>query len=107
MTEIPYVSDKANAVARWMEKRLQEAAPSAGILFVSVRAVPVKGGKATAFDIRLGIVRSLEERTGMILIEHLFREEIKAGIAINAAVYRGVRGAARDESDATPHPDPS
>ena len=108
MKPIPYVNDKAQHVARWMESRLQEVNEAAGIIFVSVKAVPMDKGNSVVFEVRLGIDRKHEEDTALSVIKHVFREEISKGVLnINAAVFRGIRGAAINPGDEEARPVPS
>lgn len=100
MNPVPYVSDKANEVARWMERRLQEVNKDGGIIFIGVKAVPALNGDSTIFEVRLGIDRQMEEDTGMAVIKSVFDEQIKNNVLnINAAVFRGVRGAASSSDE--------
>jgi hypothetical protein len=95
MNPVPYVSEKAQEVARWMERRLQEVSRDAGVIFISVKAVPALKGDSINFEVRLGIERRFEEGTGIALIKHVFEEQINGGILnIDAAVFRGVCGSA-------------
>jgi hypothetical protein len=95
MRSVPYVSEKAQEVARWMERRLAEVNKDGGILFISVQAHPVPGGNTNKFTVRLGLDRKLEEGTGIALIRHVFDKQIKEGLlTLDAAVYRGIRGGA-------------
>jgi hypothetical protein len=108
MNPVPYVDEKANEIARWMERRLQEVSPLAGIIFVSVKAVPVLKGNSNAFEVRLGLDREMEEGTGVAVIQNTFKEQIQQGlVTINAAVFRGIRGAASNAGDEEAHPNPS
>lgn len=108
MNPVPYVSEKAQEVARWMERRLQEVGREAGIIFASVKAVPALKGNTTTFEVRLGVDRSIEEDTGLAVIKHVFADQIKGGtLTINAAVFRGVRGAASPPGIEEAHPNPS
>jgi hypothetical protein len=107
MNSVPYVSEKALEVARWMERRLAEVNKMAGFLFVSVKAVPAPKGLVNAFEVRIGIDKKMEEDTGVAVVKHTFDELIKGGaVSISVAVYRGIRGAASssDNEEASPNP---
>ncbi len=91
-----YVSDEAAGHARRMEAALQKLPSEAGVLFASVKAVPVEGGDAKAFSICIGMSRRFEEGTGLALAAQLFIPEVQAGRTLDIKVYRGVLGACRD-----------
>lgn len=103
-----YVNELSRHLALGMEQRFQRLPPSAGVLFVSVRAVPESDGVAKSFEVRLGINRLFEEETGLALIKRVLEPEIaEKKFSISASVYRGVLGAARDENHEGPGPLPS
>ena len=100
MKSVPYVSEQAQDIARQMERRLQAVSSQAGIIFVSVKAIPEHKGRSLRYEVRLGIDRKFEEATGVAIIKHVFEDEIKSGsVRIDAAVYRGIRGAAINTGD--------
>ena len=92
-----YVGEVTAAKARGFEKRLQHLSTEAGVLFVSVKAVPCADGISDTFEVRLGVRRSIE--AGVPLVQFTFREEIGQGLNFLVSVYQGVSGAARDYDD--------
>lgn len=103
---LKYVADEISVQARSFEKRLQRLSPDAGILFISVKAVPHERGNSKAFEVRLGISKGVGERAGVALVRHVFREEIERGLSFSVSAYEGISGAARandgDEEAGTP-----
>lgn len=101
-----YVSAPAAAQARAFERRLQKLSPDAGILFLSVRAVPSEDGDSKAFEVRLGVRKSM--MAGVALVQFTFRDEIDRGLRFLVSTYSGVSGAARDyDGDEEAGPTPS
>lgn len=99
-----YVSEEAAGHARRMEAALQKLPAEAGILFASVKPVPVEGGDARAFSICIGMSRRFEEGTGLAVAAHLFDAEVQAGRTLDVKVFRGVLGACRDSGAETARP---
>ncbi len=99
-----YVSEKSLELALRMERKLSSLPPSAGVLFVAVQAQPEEGGESKEFFIRLGMVKSLTERTGKALVEQVLAEEMRSGLKIFAGVYRGVPGTCRDDGAPSARP---
>jgi hypothetical protein len=102
-----YVGDAAGVQAKSFEKRLQGLKPEAGILFVSVKAVPTKDGNCKSFEVRLGVHRGIGESAGVALVRFTFRDEIERGLKFLVSAYQGVSGAARaydgdEEAGTTP-----
>jgi hypothetical protein len=95
--QVPYVSEEAVKQARVFEARLQALPSQAGVLFVSVKAVPVVGGKATSFHVELGLSKTVGEGVGIPLVKKVFEEEIEAGMQFTAYCREGVLGSCRDE----------
>jgi hypothetical protein len=87
-----------------MERRLAQVAPEAGVLFVSVTAQPVEGGKSREFFVRLGIRRVFSEDAGRALIRQICSNEIQAGLQVLVSVFRGISGADRDDGSEAAHP---
>lgn len=107
MNQVAFVTEEAAQRAREMEQRFRDLPPSAGILFVGVKALPTKGDlDAQKFELVVGVTRQLEEATGRALIKKMLENEMGLGDAdvIDASVFRGVSGAARDEDSEDPHP---
>lgn len=99
MNPVSYVSANAHAFARMFEDRFQKLPPNAGVIFVSVKAIPAPGGNVTEFEIRLGISKNLTEDIGWSLIQYVMKDEIAAKvITIRGSVYLGFSGACRDKS---------
>lgn len=96
-----YVNESSLDLAKEMEKRFTTLHPTAGVLFIGVRAVPVPGGKSKTFEVRLGIQRKFDEGTGMAIIKKVLEKELlqSSGYTILASVYRGSAGRACDASD--------
>lgn len=96
-----YVSEEAAAKAREFERRFQALPSSAGIIFVSVAAVPVEGGQTSTFDVLLGMTTAFEPQLGESLVKRVLEEEIeKKQITLrDVRVRRGVSGAASDRGD--------
>jgi hypothetical protein len=105
---VPYVSSRIVALSvEWMQ-RFQKLSPDAGVIFVSVTPMPEEGGECRVFAVRLGVVGTLEEATGLSLIKHVLAEEIASGkYEIQGAVYRGVSCAGRSASRSATGPYPS
>lgn len=101
MTEVSYVSEVDHARAREMESRLAALPSEAGVLFISVTAVPGPEGVAPCFEVRLGMQRRFDESTGIGLIKKIFEKEIKDGMNIAASVHRGISGASREGPQAS------
>jgi hypothetical protein len=87
-----------------MEGKFASLPSQAGILFISVQPQPEEDGKSIEFFVRLGLSRQFEEGTGKALIKKILEDEIRAGLRIFSAVYRGVSGACRDYGTSTTHP---
>ena len=104
MSDVPYVNEEAVLRAQELEKKFLKLPPESGVLFISVRPIPTPGGRTKEFDVRLGISRRYEEGTGMAIIKKVLEDDLKGGLDISAAVYRGVRGAGSDEDPQGPHP---
>ncbi len=95
-------------MAREFEKRFQALKEEAGIIFVSVDAVPAVKGLCTEFKILLGISKKHNASVGWAIIRHWMRNEIQAGtITITGSVFTGVSGACRDESAEGANPSPA
>lgn len=95
-----YVNEVSAELAKDMEKRFSCLPPMAGVLFSSVKAIPVPDGDVHTFEVRIGIQRKMDEKTGVALIKKVLEHEIRRpGFHILANVYRGSGGAARDEGD--------
>lgn len=103
---VPYVNSAAVVTAVAWESRFQHLSPAAGVIFISIRPVPVEEGECKTFEVRLGLVSTLEESTGVSLIKHVLAEEIASGqYEIRVAVYRGVRCAGEPSTHpGRPHP---
>lgn len=99
LVSVPYVNSAAIMTAVTWESRFQHLPPAAGVIFISIRPVPVEQGECTIFEVRLGLVSTLGESTGVSLIKHVLAEEIASGrYEIKVAVYRGVRCAGEPSS---------
>lgn len=108
MSWTDYVGDTAATQAKSFSKRLQRISPDAGILFISVRAVPTKDGNSKTFEVRLGVTKGVGERAAIALTQFTFKEEIERGLKFNVSAYEGVSGAARDnDGDEEAGPTPS
>lgn len=92
MNEIKYVSQDALEASIEMEHKLQKFPAQAGIIFISVKAVPALEGKVTTYEVRLGINKAIGEAAGSALITDALKDWISLGVRINAAVYTGVPG---------------
>jgi hypothetical protein len=104
---VPYVSREAANLAEEWETRFQVLPPQAGVIFVSIRAVPAEGGACRAFWVRLGVATRIEQSTGLSLIKHVLAEEIASGkYEIQGAVYGGVRCAGSSSPRPDAHKDP-
>jgi hypothetical protein len=99
-----YVSDDDAEKARKMELLFGALPSQAGVLFVSIIPEPSQDGRAPFFTVRLGITRRLEVKTGKSLIHKVLETEMKAGVKIYVAVYRGISGACRDDGSASARP---
>ncbi len=99
-----YVSDEDADKARKMEQKFSSLSSQAGVLFVSIIPEPTHDGKAPFFTVRLGITRHLDVKTGKALIHKVLEAEMKAGVKIYVAVYRGISGACRDDGSPTARP---
>jgi hypothetical protein len=103
-----YVSEEAKKVVEYIESRLRILPPAAGILFISVKAVPAPKGEVKAYEVRMGISKNFDEETGMAVIKTVFHKEIEEGaFTLLASVFRGIPGAANDKSHEGAHPRPS
>lgn len=88
-----YVGKLAYDMARLFENRLWQLPSSSGILFISVLAVPVVGGKSLEFNIVIGIDREFDVKTGEAIVRSVFEKEISCDeIIITTNVIRGIRG---------------
>lgn len=102
MESVPYVSDSAGALAREFEARFKKLPPIAGVMFVSVSAVPIVGGNTNSFQVILGMARWLTESAGLGLVQQLLSDELSRGtVRVTAKVILGTIGACRDESAAS------
>lgn len=95
MSNIPYVGEASNLLARSMEEKLQKAPSGAGILFVSVETSPEPGGALSKFTVRVGITRDLEIGTGVAVVKKFLEKEIDGGLGISVVIHRGVPGSSR------------
>ena len=91
-----YVSEESLEAALAMERKFAALPPDIGVLFASVEPTPIEGGKVLEFAVRIGVTRNVTEATGKILIRRLLTQEMKSGLHIYGAVYRGVSGTARN-----------
>lgn len=93
-----YVSEGSAYMASEFARRLQELPASAGIIFVSVSAVPVEGGQTMTFDVCLGMSQQFDPSLGASLTKKVFEKELeKRLIEIRTvSVFSGVSGAAVD-----------
>jgi Tfp pilus assembly protein PilN len=102
--DVEYVSEDASALAREYERRFQLLPPGGGVIFVNVEAVPALRGNVHTFIIRLGISKSLDTNTGVAIIKKVMEKEMEEQrFTIQAAVFRGVSGASRDEDHEGSH----
>lgn len=102
--DVPYVSNQAAQFAREIEQRFLKLKPEAGVVFASVNAKPVPGGKTIGFEVRLGISKNLSEDVGWALIQQVLKDEIVAGIVdISGSVFTGFAGACRDQGPENAH----
>lgn len=92
MTEIKYVSQDALEVSLQMERQLQSFPAQAGIIFVSVKAIPELEGKVTTYEVRLGMSKTVGEAAGSALLNEALGDWVLLGVKINAAIYTGVPG---------------
>lgn len=105
---VPYVSNKAVELAASWARRFQQLLPAVGVLFISVKPIPVEQGECTTFEVRLGVREDFDESTGLSLIKHVLSEEIASGkYEIQGAAYRGVSGAGRPPARSATGPYPS
>jgi hypothetical protein len=103
-----YVSEDAKKVVEYIESRLRILPPAAGILFISVQAVPAPRGEVTTFEVRIGMSKNFDEETGMAIIKTVFQKEIESNVfVLHASVYRGIPGAASDKGHEGAHSRPS
>ena len=102
-----YVDGESATRAQQIERRVACLPPIAGVLFVSVAAQPVEGGKCDEFLIRLGIRRDLEENTGHALLRQLFEDDFRSGLKLRSIVFRGISGSGCDLGAATARPSPA
>jgi hypothetical protein len=97
---IKYVSEASAKKALEMERKFQALPKAAGILFVGIKAQPVKSGlDSEIFTVALGISKKIGCDAGMIIIRKVLENEIKAGLVFETKVFCGVSGAARDEGN--------
>lgn len=94
-----YVSEESIAQAKAMERKFQFLKREAGVIFVSVKAVPTTDGRCKTFEVRLGVTRQIGESTGRSLVRYVLLAEIDRGLTILANVYPGICGAAHDAGD--------
>jgi hypothetical protein len=100
-----YVSEAAKTQARAMERKFQFLKPDAGLIFISVQAVPAESGRCRVFEVRLGVTRQIGESTGKSLVRYVLQEEMETrDIVIRASVYPGISGAAHDAGDEESRP---
>lgn len=103
-----YVSEDAAQVVKYLEKKFQSVSELAGVIFISVQAVPAPKGEVDSYIVRLGISKKFEEATGMALLKSVLHDEIeRKAFNLSASIYRGVSGAASDKGDEGPHPRPA
>jgi hypothetical protein len=101
LASVEFVNDEADKRARAMERKFSILPANAGVLFVSIKAMPSSSGGGAEFHVRLGIARHLTEDTGRSLIRKVLEAERFAGLKMFVAVYRGVSGACRDDGTTT------
>jgi hypothetical protein len=108
VNNVPYVSSESAARAAEWEQRFKLLHESAGVIFVSVWAVPSPAGKGNTYEVRLGLAQQYEQATGLALIKHVLEEEASSGeFDIKAAVFCGSLCAYRDTGAARAGGDPS
>jgi len=96
---VSYVNEKAASRVADMERKLLRLSSGAGILFISVSAVPEETGDSKVFFVRLGLIKSLTKDAGDHMVRTALAEDIARGAIIQTGIYLGIRGAAGDESD--------
>ena len=91
-----YVSDKAASWARELSQRFRDLPEGAGILFISVRAVPVEDGNSKAIDICLGMEQHLDHKLGISIVQKVLEKELNEQRIIlrTVDVFSGIPGAA-------------
>lgn len=95
MKEIKFVSEGSAATAREFERRFQLLPPQAGIIFISIKAVPEFKGLCDKFEIVLGLTRSqaIAQSTGMALIEKVLEREFSENIfTFTSRIELGISG---------------
>jgi hypothetical protein len=100
MIETPYIDEVSAERAQEWERRFQQLPPDAGVIFISITAVPELGGDCHAYEVRLGINREFKgTANGILIVQHVLAEEIASGrYRIHATAHRGVSGSARFKS---------
>ena len=96
----PYVNEQAAADVREIERRILNRSQRAGIIFISVTAVPAENGNSHTFYVRLGLDKNLNfnAMTSDLFIRTVFKEEIEHGWIFHTASYRGICATNADES---------
>lgn len=97
---VPYVNERVAAMIAEIENRFRSLPPNAGVLFVSVGAVPVEGGNSPELWVRLGLTKNLSRDVGELIVQKVLENELASNLKVRTVVYLGVPGAAHDSSDA-------
>jgi len=99
-----YISEEDAEMAKKMERKFATLPSQAGVLFISIAPEPEEKGRAAFFTVRIGITRALDAKTGKSLIRKVLASELKAGVKIYVAVYRGISCACRDDGSSSARP---
>lgn len=91
MEPIEYVREEHNNRAIDIEKAFKNLSPIAGVLFISVKAVPSLDNSVSKFRLCLGIKKELQEATGIALIKHVVLDKLNLDLTLfSYEVHRGI-----------------
>lgn len=90
--DTPYVSLDAAWRAKEFEDRFLKLPPGAGVLFVSVEAMPIVGGDSKIYEIKLGLSRWHDGSAGKHIIQQVMQKELaERQYEIRGTTFRGQR----------------
>lgn len=91
---VPYVGIASGSMALAARSKLQDADKNAGIIFVSVKAIPVVGGDTRDLNVVLGLRDDLDPSVGPFIVGSILKKEIEEGWHFNVTAFNGHRGKA-------------
>lgn len=95
---IEYVQDQYAKKAREMEEVLAKLPPEAGIVFVSVKALPDKFGQSKGYTVTVGVSRKFDPATGIAIAKRVLADYVLGSSSLLVNAFCGSPGSCRDPS---------